>query len=105
MFWAIFLTLVIATLVFIIYELRTRLLVCRKENRRLYNSNCNLTAKIEKHRDFEIERRIKDSYNRGLYDGRETDHAYREVLKRCTDGDYDARAYSYLQNQKAGAKK
>ena len=46
MFWAIFLTLVIATLIFIIYELRARLLFCRKENRRLYNSNCNLTAKI-----------------------------------------------------------
>lgn len=105
MFWAIFLTLLISTLIFVAYEFRAQLLNSRKENKRLRQSNQYLSNKLEECRNFEVERRVKDSYHRGLYDGRETDMAYREVLKRCKDGNYDAEAYAYLQREKAGVPK
>lgn len=105
MFWAISLTLLFSTLAFIAYEFRAQLLNSRKENRHLRQSNQYLSNKLEECRSFEIERRVKDSYRRGLYDGRETDMAYREVLKRCRDGNYDADAYAYLHQEKAGVRK
>lgn len=105
MFWAIFLTLFICLLGFVAFEYRARLLDCRKENRRLSQSNHYLSNKLEECRNFEVERRVRDSYNRGLYDGRETDMAYREVLKRYKDGNYDSAAYDGLQREKASVRK
>lgn len=105
MFWAIFLTVIILTLIFVAYEFRAQLISSRSENRQLRQSNRYLTRKLEECRDFEVERRVKASYHRGLYEGRETDRAYREILKRCKDGNYDEEAYAYLQNEKAGVRK
>lgn len=105
MFWAILLTIVICGLLFLALVFRAELLNTRAENNRLFQSNRRLTCLLREHRNFEIERRVRDSYCRGLYDGRETDTAYRELLRRCKDGNYDTIAYERLQREKAGDRK
>lgn len=99
MFWAIILTLVISWLSFTVVTMRFRIIEKRTECDRLQRKTQTLESKLAECRDFETNRRVKDSYKRGLYDGRETDRAYRELLKRYADGDYDDRAYEKLQKE------
>lgn len=39
---------------------------------------------------------MKKAYSDGLYDGRKTDTAYRELLKRVKSEDYDRRLYDMI---------
>ena len=87
MVWAIILTLVISSLVSLVWALRERCIEKESECKRLRSSNAYLKNKLDEHRDFEIERRVKDSYKRGLYDGRETDTLYRTIVKKYAAGE------------------
>lgn len=91
MFWAIFLTFIITALIAICLFYRNKCMQKSEECQSLRSANHRLESKLDECREFEIKRRTKDAYRHGLYDGRETDRAYRELLKRYKDGDYDER--------------
>lgn len=87
MVWAVILTLVISSLVFLVGVLRDRCIQKESECRRLRQTNDRLNHKLDECRNYEIERRVKDSYNRGLYDGRETDTLYRKIVRKYATGE------------------
>lgn len=105
MFWAIFLTVVITSLIFLVLSFRRGYLDEKEECRTLRNANANLRKELNENRDNEAERRVRRAYNQGLYDGRETDRAYREILRKTKNGDYDDVAFDYLRREKAGVRK
>lgn len=100
MFWAIFLTLIISCLVFLVLVFRRGYLDEKAECRNLRNINGTLRKKLDDCREFETNRRVHTAYEKGLYDGRETDRAYRELLKKYRDGDYDERIYNGMRGGK-----
>lgn len=99
MFWAIVLTLLFSGLVFLVLVFRRGYLDEKAECRNLRNVNANLNKKLSQCRDFEVDRRVRSAYQKGLYDGRETDMAYRELLKKYRDGDYDERIYNGIRGE------
>lgn len=82
MVWAIFLTLVVAvmgtTLAYTWFRCRRR----EAENRRLADENEGLKRRISDGCEQEQRRKERAAYERGLYDGRQTDALYRSVLRR-----------------------
>jgi hypothetical protein len=99
MFWAILLTFIITALVAIVLFLRNHNIQKNNECQQLKAENYRLRNKLDECRDFEVNRRTKDAYRHGLYDGRETDRAYRELLKRYKDGNYDERLYHAIKEE------
>lgn len=63
----------------------------RKEQQRAYNrltsEKENLEREITDRKNRDTKRRAQDAYNQGLYDGRETDAIYRQVLSRQASGE------------------
>ena len=105
MFWAIFLTVVITSLIFLVLSFRRGYLDEKEVCRTLRKENANLRKELNENKDIEAESRIRRAYNQGLYDGRETDKAYREILRKTRDSNYDDVAFDYLRREKAGVRK
>lgn len=59
----------------------------RLEIERLNNEIYNLRTRLDGHRDQEQWRREQSAYSRGLYDGRQTDALYRNILKKYSARD------------------
>ena len=93
MFWAILITAIVTLLVCYVLFLRNENRQQKSECQRLKNEKAHLSNRLDEYRKNDTRRRERTAYQKGLYDGRETDMAYREVLKRYKDGDYDERAY------------
>lgn len=82
MFWAIILTFVITVLgmlVLFLYDGKAKETI---ENRRLRKETDGLKHQISNYTTQDQRRRERSAYDRGLYDGRETDTLYRNVLRR-----------------------
>lgn len=82
MFWAIILTFVMTVLAMLVLFLRDGNIKVVKENHRLHSENDDLKRQISGYYDQDQRRRERSAYDRGLYDGRQTDALYRNVLKR-----------------------
>ncbi len=82
MFWAIILTFVMTVLAMLVLFLRDGNMKQAKENHRLHSENDDLKRQISGYYDQDQRRRERSAYDRGLYDGRQTDALYRNVLKR-----------------------
>lgn len=82
MFWAIILTFVMTVLGMLVLFLRDGNTKQVNENKRLRKENDDLKRQISGHYDQDQRRRERSAYDRGLYDGRQTDALYRNVLKR-----------------------
>lgn len=82
MFWAIILTFVMTVLGMLVLFLRNDNTRQVNENKRLHNENNDLKRQISGYYDQDQRRRERSAYDRGLYDGRQTDALYRNVLKR-----------------------
>lgn len=52
------------------------------ENARLLSENADLRRQISGYHEEDQRRRERSAYDRGLYDGRQTDALYRNVLRR-----------------------
>ena len=96
MFWAIVITVVITSLIFLVLSFRRGYLDKRDECRALRNKNAALQRKLDDSNARDVKRRVNRAYQDGLWDGRETDKAYREILRRTKNGDYDDVAYRYI---------
>lgn len=95
-FWAVVITVIITSLIFLVLSFRRGYLDERDECRSLRNKNAALQRKLDDSNAREVKRRVNRAYQDGLWDGRETDKAYREILRRTKNGDYDDVAYSYI---------
>ena len=105
MFWAIFLTVVITSLIFLVLSFRRGYLDEKEECRTLRNANAYLQKQLNDRRDSDVDRRVNRAYQDGLLDGRKTDATYREILRRTKRSDYDEVAYKYyLEQEKAGVR-
>lgn len=58
-----------------------------RENNRLMTENDDLKHQIYDYRDLDRCRREQAAYDRGLYDGRQTDTLYRNVLRKYSSRD------------------
>ena len=96
MFWAIVITVIITSLIFLVLSFRRGYLDERDECRSLRNKNAVLQRKLDDSNEREVKRRVNRAYQDGLWDGRESDKAYREILRRTKNGDYDDVAYRYI---------
>lgn len=105
MFWAIFLTIVITSLFFLVLSFRRGYLDEKEVSTSLRRTNADLRKKLDENNDRDVKRRVNRAYQDGLWDGRETDTAYREILRRTKRSDYDDVAYEYLTQEKAGGRK
>lgn len=104
MFWAIVLTAVITSLIFLVLAFRRGYLDEREVSRSLRNKNAYLQKQLDENNERDVKRRVNRAYQDGLWDGRETDRAYREILRRTRNGDYDDAAYKYIKQEKAGVR-
>lgn len=82
MFWAIILTFVMTVLAMLVLFLRDGNAKQVKENHRLRSENDDLKRQISGYYDQDQRRRERSAYDRGLYNGRQTDALYRNILKR-----------------------
>lgn len=82
MFWAIILTFAITVLGMLVLFLKDNNAKQVDENRRLHSENDDLKRQISDYYGQDQRRRERSAYDRGLYDGRQTDALYRNVLKR-----------------------
>lgn len=105
MFWAVLLTILFCALGFLVWAFRDALLRQRSVNDELQEENAYLNGLVHKHREFESKRMRKAAYYKGLYDGRETDMVYRDVLKRYKDGEYDEKIFAYMSRQEGSVRK
>lgn len=105
MFWAIFLTVVITALFFLVLSFRRGYLDEKEVNRSLRNKNAYLQKQLDDNNERDVKHRVNRAYQDGLWDGRETDATYREILRRTKRSDYDEVAYKYLEQEKAGVHK
>ena len=96
MFWAVVITVIITSLIFLVLSFRRGYLDERAECRVLRNKNAVLQRKLDDSNEREVKRRVNRAYQDGLWDGRESDKAYREILRRTKNGDYDDVAYRYI---------
>lgn len=82
MFWAVMLTFVMTVLAMLVLFFHNGNTKQLSENHRLRDENENLRCQISGYYDQDQRRRERSAYDRGLYDGRQTDALYRNVLKR-----------------------
>ena len=87
MIWAIILTFVITVLGMMVIFLKDCAKKQMAENRRLMKENDGLKRQVSDYYSQDQHRRERSAYDRGLYDGRQTDTLYRSVLKRYSAGD------------------
>lgn len=87
MFWVVILTFVMTVLAMLVLFLRDGNSKQEAENSRLRNENDDLRRQISGYYDQDQRRRERSAYDRGLYDGRQTDALYRNVLKRYSARD------------------
>ena len=87
MIWAIILTFVITVLGMTVIFLNDSAKKQMAENRRLMKENDGLKRQVSDYYNQDQHRRERSAYDRGLYDGRQTDTLYRSVLKRYSAGD------------------
>lgn len=82
MFWVAILTFVITVLGMTVLFLVDGNTKQADETKRLRDENDDLKCQISGYYDQDQRRRERSAYDRGLYDGRQTDALYRNVLKR-----------------------
>lgn len=82
MFWAIILTFFATALGMMVLFLCDGGSKQAKENARLLTENADLRRQISGYYEEDQRRRERSAYDRGLYDGRQTDALYRNVLRR-----------------------
>lgn len=82
MFWAIFAIVIVMILVFIVYSEYQARIRAERDSRELRARNTGLNAELKRYRDHDIERRCKDNYEKGLYDGRTSDTLYRSIVNK-----------------------
>lgn len=87
MIWAIILTFVITVLGMTVIFLKEGNVKQATENRRLLQENDGLKRQVSDYYNQDQHRRERSAYDRGLYDGRQTDTLYRSVLKRYSNGE------------------
>lgn len=78
---AIFGTAAVCCVGFLVFMLRRAELDAKKKCRALERENHELNEWLGKCERFEDDRRIRETYRRGLYDGRETSTPYRELVR------------------------
>lgn len=105
MFATIAITVAITSLLFVAVTFRKRYLDMKESCRALRSANSGLRRQLANDRDIENENRVRRAYQKGLWDGRETDMAYREILKKTRDSNYDDKTLSYLRQQKEESRK
>lgn len=82
MFGVVILTFVMTVLAMLVLFLRDGNSKQGVENSRLRVENDDLKRQISGYYDQDQRRRERSAYDRGLYDGRQTDALYRNVLRR-----------------------
>lgn len=95
-FAAIGITAVITALAFMVLALRSFALSKIDELREKRDECRRLRKKLDDCLDWEIRQLERKAYQEGLYDGRKTDTAYRELLRRMRSEDYDKRLYEMI---------
>lgn len=82
MFWAIFITVIICLLLFVVYaEYQARKRAERKCGQ-LRADNLSLRQRVDRYDQFEVKRLCRENYRRGLDDGAKCDALYRSILSK-----------------------
>ncbi len=87
MFGIIVVTTIVNWLIVTVLYFRFRLHSSETEARRLRKENGDMNGWIRNREKADQDERVRRSYNRGLYDGRQTDTLYRQMLKRYQSGE------------------
>lgn len=87
MFGTIVITTAINWLIVAVLYYWFRLQRSEREARQLRKENKDMSGYIRNRENNDQEERVRLSYNRGLYDGRQTDTLYRQMLKQFQGGE------------------
>lgn len=87
MFWTIVITTLVNWLIMAVIFYWTKLQNSQGEAKRLRSENVNMDKWIKQRMAEDQQQQLRQSYNQGLYDGRETDTLYRQMLKKFQNGD------------------
>lgn len=87
MFGTIVVTTIINWLIVAVLHYWARLKHSEEESQQLRKENSSMNDWIQNRETSDQEERVRRSYNRGLYDGRQTDTLYRQTLKRYQNGE------------------
>lgn len=87
MFGTIVVTTIVNWLIVAVLYFRCRLLRSETEARQLRKENGDMNGWIRGREKADQEERVRRSYNHGLYDGRQTDTLYRQMLKKYQGGE------------------
>lgn len=82
MFGTIVITTIMNWLIAAVLHCWFRLQHSKCETQKLLNENHEMNDRIQRHENLDHEEQVRRSYNRGLYDGRQTDTLYRQMLKQ-----------------------
>lgn len=101
MFGAIIITFVITFLLMTVAFLTNCNQQKNRETQQLKRENDNLHKQVNDFYNRERANREKRAYDRGLYDGRETDTLYRRMLSKYSKGE-QATVMMYGENRRRG---
>ena len=87
MFWTIVITTLVNWLIMAVIFYWTKIQNSQGEAKRLRSENVNMDKWIKQRMAEDQQQQLRQSYNQGLYDGRETDTLYRQMLKKFQNGD------------------
>lgn len=87
MFGTIVITTAINWLIVAVIYYWLRLQRSEREAHQLRKENAGMSDWIQDRETKDQEERVRRSYNRGLYDGRQTDTIYRQMLKQYQSGE------------------
>ena len=87
MIWAVIITAIITAQAVLEVALYDKLLQRTDERDDLQEEVNRLNAKIDDFREEDRERRERAAYDRGRYDGRQTDTLYRSIIKQYDAGE------------------
>ncbi len=87
MFGIIVITTAINWLIVAVLYYWNRLQRSEREAHQLRKENNDMNGWIHDRENKDQEERVRQSYNQGLYDGRQTDTIYRQMLKQYKSGE------------------
>lgn len=87
MFWTIVITTIINWLVVLVAYYWDKLQRSKREIKQLRTENNTMDTWIKSRTASDQQLELQRSYDRGLYDGRQTDTLYRQMLKKFQNGD------------------
>lgn len=82
MIWAIILTIIICSLVFLVYIQFNERKREEQKCREFRAENKRLKARLDRYDDYEIHRLCRENYRRGIDDGSKVDTLYRNILNK-----------------------